>query len=127
MGTLLSISVPLPCHNLESVLRQRAGINVMLFHVPSSLKGHSPVLSSNGWKQLFPFFFSFQFFSVAYVEEVSVIPNIASWFELEASISPHFTDGSEEAYKLHVSLPNQGHSGNKSQNPEQSPDFYLHF
>lgn len=56
-----------------------------------------------------------------------MIPNIASWFELEASISPHFTDGSEEAYKLPVSLPNQGHSGNKCENPEQSPDFYLHF
>ena len=51
MRILLSISVPLLGHDLESVLRQKAGTNVELFYVSCFSQGHSPVFC--GWKHLF--------------------------------------------------------------------------
>lgn len=55
--TLLSISVPLPRHDLESVPRQKAGKNVKLFHVFFFSQGHSPalfVVAENIYLKLFP-------------------------------------------------------------------------
>ena len=57
MRTLTSVSVPLPCHDVEGVLRQKVGINLKLFCVFFSSQGHSPALSVAAEE-------SFQIFSI---------------------------------------------------------------
>lgn len=93
------------CENFPSIL------------LPSGATALHCLLPS-GWKQ----FFFFSTFVVAYDEKINLIPNIATWPELELIPTLYM-----ELWKLINTICFCLVKVTECQNSDQSPDFYLYF